>query len=141
MGIRTANHAFSLRGAEAPEGHLVWEDFDAEVWGGSYTGHHGAGKDVTIAKIKDHPILKGVDVESFEGTGSLYIVNPIANSANAILSGTIDGEPTEPIAWTNKTKFGGKAFYTSLGHVGEFEQAQMSILLKNAIDWASSKSE
>ena len=139
VGIRTANHAFSLRGAETPEGHSVWDAFDAEIWGGSYTGHHGAGKDVAIKQVADHPILKGVDVESFKGTGSLYIVNPIADSTTAILSGTIDGEPTEPIAWTNKTKFGGKAFYTSLGHVGEFEQPQMSILLKNAIDWAVSK--
>ncbi|MAN23926.1 MAG: nicotinamidase [Gemmatimonadetes bacterium] len=139
VGIRTANHAFSLRGVEAPEGHMVWEGFDAEVWGGSYTGHHGAGKAVTIKKLADHPILEGVDVDSFDGTGSLYIVNPIADSTHAILTGTIDGEPTEPIAWTNKTKFGGKAFYTSLGHVGEFEQIQMNILLKNAIDWAVSE--
>ena len=139
VGIRTANHAFSLRGAEAPEGHVVWEAFDAQVWGGSYTGHHGAGKAVTIKKVADHPILEGVDVAAFRGTGSLYIVNPIAEHTTAILSGTIEGEPTEPIAWTNKTSFGGKAFYTSLGHVGEFEQPQMSILLKNAIDWAVSK--
>ena len=139
VGIRTANHAFSLRGTEPPDGHLVWEEFDAEVWGGSYTGHHGAGKALTIKKLADHPILEGVDVDGFDGTGSLYIVNPIADSTHAILTGTIDGEPTEPIAWTNKTKFGGKAFYTSLGHVGEFEQAQMNILLKNAIDWAASE--
>ena len=139
VGIRTANHAFSLRGTEPPDGHLVWEGFDAEVWGGSYTGHHGAGKALTIKKLADHPILEGVDVDGFDGTGSLYIVNPIADSTHAILTGTIDGEPTEPIAWTNKTKFGGKAFYTSLGHVGEFEQAQMNILLKNAIDWAASE--
>ena len=139
VGIRTANHAFSLRGTEPPEGHMVWEGFDAQVWGGSYTGHHGAGKAVTIKKLADHPILEGVDVDGFDGTGSLYIVNPIADSTHAILTGTIDGEPTEPIAWTNKTKFGGKAFYTSLGHVGEFEQAQMNILLKNAIDWAASE--
>ena len=80
-----------------------------------------------------------MDVSAFDGTGSLYIVNPVADSTQAILSGKIDGEPVEPIAWTNKTKYGGKAFYTSLGHVGEFEQVQMNILLKNAIDWAASK--
>ena len=51
----------------------------------------------------------------------------------------IDGEPAEPIAWTNETKFGGKAFYTSLGHVGDFEQKQMNIMLRNAIDWAAAK--
>ncbi len=139
IGIRTANHAFSLRGVKPPEGHLVWEDFDAKVWGGSYSGHHGAGKAVTIKKLGDHPILKGIDVDTFKGAGSLYVVNPIADSTQAILSGGIDGEPAEPIAWTNRTKFGGKAFYTSLGHVVDFEQKQMNIMLKNAIDWVTAK--
>ncbi|MDB4683679.1 ThuA domain-containing protein, partial [bacterium] len=139
IGIRTANHAFSLRGVKPPEGHLVWEDFDAKVWGGSYSGHHGAGKAVTIKKLGDHPILKGIDVDTFKGAGSLYVVNPIADSTQAILSGGIDGEPAEPIAWTNRTKFGGKAFYTSLGHVADFEQKQMNIMLKNAIDWVTAK--
>ena len=31
VGIRTANHAFSLRGKKAPAEHAVWEDFDAEI--------------------------------------------------------------------------------------------------------------
>ena len=139
VGIRTANHAFSLRGVKPPEGHFVWEDFDAKVWGGSYSGHHGAGKAVTIKKLGDHPILEGIDVDTFKGAGSLYVVNPIADSTQAILSGGIDGEPAEPIAWTNRTKFGGKAFYTSLGHVGDFEQRQMNIMLRNAIDWVAVK--
>ena len=78
IGIRTANHAFSLRGLEPPKGHLVWENFDAEVWGGSYTGHHGANKAVKIQKLSDHPILEGIDVDTFKGRGSLYIVKPIA---------------------------------------------------------------
>ena len=78
-------------------------------------------------------------MDTFKGRGSLYIVKPIADSTQAILSCMIDGEPAEPIAWTNKTKFGGKAFYTSLGHVGDFEQRQMNIMLRNAIDWAAAK--
>jgi type 1 glutamine amidotransferase len=78
-------------------------------------------------------------VDTFKGAGSLYVVNPIADSTQAILSGGIDGEPAEPIAWTNRTKFGGKAFYTSLGHVVDFEQKQMNIMLKNAIDWVTAK--
>ena len=104
-----------------------------------HLGSQGDLDVVKIQKLSDHPILEGIDVDTFKGRGSLYIVKPIADSTQAILSGMIDGEPAEPIAWTNKTKFGGKAFYTSLGHVGDFEQRQMNIMLRNAIDWAAAK--
>ncbi len=41
VGIRTASHAFSLRNNQPPPaGHAAWPEFDAEVLGGHYTGHH-----------------------------------------------------------------------------------------------------
>ena len=136
VGIRTANHAFSLRGKDPPSGLFAWKNFDAEIFGGSYTNHHGAGPQVTLKQVQPHPILTGVDVETFQGMGSLYQVNPLAKTTTPLLTGTIDGKPEETIAWINKTKFGGKAFYTSLGHVDDFAQPAMNRLLKNAIYWA-----
>ena len=139
IGIRTANHAFSLRGEDPPSGYKAWEAFDAEIFGGSYTGHHGVGPNVKLVAAKPHPIMTGVDVNTFKGMGSLYKVNPLSKGTTPLLTGTIEGQPAETIAWVNETKYGGKAFYTSLGHVDDFTQPAMNRLLKNAILWAVDK--
>ena len=139
IGIRTANHAFSLHGEDPPSGYKAWEAFDAEIFGGSYTGHHGVGPNVKLAAAKPHPIMTGVDVNTFKGMGSLYKVNPLSKGTTPLLTGTIEGQPVETIAWVNETKYGGKAFYTSLGHVDDFTQPAMNRLLKNAILWAADK--
>lgn len=138
MGIRTANHAFSLRGADTPDGCQVWEDFDAQVIGGSYSGHHGNGLKTTVTAAKQsgsHPILGGIDPAQLVGNGSLYKVSPLRENATPLLIGQIEGAAAEPIAWTNQTKFGGKAFYTSLGHVDDFSQPAVRRLLNNAVAW------
>ncbi|MEE2991275.1 MAG: ThuA domain-containing protein, partial [Planctomycetota bacterium] len=140
VGIRTASHAFSLNGKPTPEGHAVWESFDADVWGGHYTGHHGSGPRVQLAspaEMASHPIMVGVDVSQLKGCGSLYKTNPLSTSTTALITGTIPDTPRESIAWTNVTRWGGRAFYTSLGHVDDFQQPAMNQLLKNAIYWAA----
>jgi len=136
VGIRTSSHAFSLRGESPPDGLMAWEKFDQEVWGGNYSGHHGNGKTVTVGILSEHEILTGVKVDALNANGSLYQANPLASSTQPLLSGAIEGQPVEPIAWTNKTVFGGRSFYTSLGHIDDFQQEAMNVLLKNAIDWA-----
>ena len=140
VGIRTANHAFSLNGKPVPEGHAVWGSFDGDVWGGHYTGHHGSGPKVALSSPDDmtsHPILSGVDLAQLKGCGSLYKVNPLSTSTTALIHGSIPDIPEEAIAWTNVTRWGGRAFYTSLGHVDDFKQPAMNQLLKNAIYWAA----
>ena len=140
IGIRTANHAFSLRGKPAPKGLKAWESWDADVFGGNYSNHHGAGPDVKVNVAEDsakHPVLSGVDLTKLTGKGSLYVVSPLKNSAQTILTGTIPGKKSEPIAWVNETSYGSWTFYTSLGHVGDFEQPAFNRLLSNAIHWAA----
>lgn len=142
VGIRTASHAFGLRGATPPEGLVAWESFDADVFGGNYSNHHGAGPKTTITVADGaaaHAILQGVDVNKLEGIGSLYVVSPLAKTTLPLLIGMIPGKSPEPIAWVNTNKFGGKSFYTSLGHVGDFEQPAFQKLLANAIEWAATK--
>lgn len=138
VGIRTANHAFTLRNGTA-EGDM-WPEWDAEVIGGSYTGHHGGGPQVAIkaapAIKSDHPLLRDVDISRLHGFGSLYKVSPLRKNAQAILIGSIPGRPPEPIAWTHTTSTGSRVFYTSLGHAKDFEQSAFQTLLRNAIDWA-----
>jgi hypothetical protein len=48
-------------------------------------------------------------------------VSPIADSAEVLMTGAIDGAPTEPVAWTFTRTDGGKSFYTSLGAKADFE--------------------
>lgn len=139
VGIRTANHAFSLNGKQPPQGTVAWGKFDQEIFGGNYHGHHGSGPQVEVSladAAKAHPILQGVDVAALAGHGSLYQVSPLAKTAKPLLVGQIPGKPPEPLAWVNKTLFGGRAFYTSLGHVDDFENVAVQRLLRNAIDWA-----
>ena len=139
FGIRTASHAFSLRGEAPPAGGALWERFDGAILGGNYTGHHGNSV-ATFAWVADtgneHPILMGVSRNEFPTGGSLYEVLPLARNAQVLLLGRA-GEilPHEPVAWTHQTQSGAKVFYTSLGHVKDFESANFVTMLANACRW------
>ncbi len=140
VGIRTASHAFSLRGTKPPEGCATWESFDPDVFGGHYTNHHGDGPKVEI-KLADgaasHPILSGVPIADLRGNGSLYKVSPLTKSAIPLLIGSIPDKPAEPVLWTNVTEAGGRVVYTSLGHPDDFKEAAFNRLLSNAVHWAA----
>jgi hypothetical protein len=137
LGIRTANHAFDARG-KGPAGpaHQEWPEFDAEVLGGHYTGHHGTGPKVIVAPApgaEHHPILAEVRLPLMS-PGSLYKVSPLSPSATPLLVGRIQGKPVEPVAWINRHGKG-RIFYTSLGHPDDFEDAAFVRLLANAVQW------
>jgi len=52
------------------------------------------------------------------------------------LIGSIDGQPPEPIAWTNLAgDKKARVFFTSLGHEGDFQNAAFRKLLVNGIFW------
>ena len=144
-GIRTASHAWCLRDpkqneAAAAEGKGVWPEFDAEVLGGHYTNHFGNGPKTTISVAdgaKDHAILRGVEVEKLVGNGSLYKSSPLASSATPILIGSIPGQEPEPVAWTNLAgPKQARVFYTSLGHIDDFQNPAFRKLLVNGLYWA-----
>lgn len=138
MGIRTASHAFCLRDKPAPDGRVDWTEFDRDVIGGSYTNHHGEGPKSTITlatSAAEHPILAGINMMELQGKGSLYKVSPLQATATPLLIGSIPDTAAEPVAWLNQRTDGGTTFYTSLGHVGDFEQPAFRRLLKNACSW------
>lgn len=136
VGIRTASHAFHTRGKHPP-GCDEWQEFDAQVLGGNYHGHHGDGPQVAVRRASgtDHPILRGVSVESLVGHSSLYQVTPLAAGTEVLLMGEIPGRPAEPIAWTHCYR-GGRVFYTSLGDPEDFQSEDFNRLLANAVFWA-----
>jgi len=139
LGIRTASHAFSLRG-KAPTDELAdWPEFDAEVFGGNYTNHHGNDliATVSVAKHSDHPLVSSKDfgTEIFQSGGSLYKVSPLRPGTNVLWMGQIANQPAEPVAWTFVRADAGRSFYTSLGHESDFANDAFSALLLNAAHW------
>ncbi len=141
VGIRTASHAFHLRDQAPPAGLDEWRDFDASVLGGNYTGHHG-NEIATFAKVAEgavgHPILAGVPTEEFATSGSLYQTSPLREGTTVLLTGRAEGvAQPEPVAWTHQSPGGGRVFYTSLGHPGDFETPAFRALLRNGVRWAA----
>ncbi len=139
IGLRTASHAFDSRGT-SPQGHDEWTQFDAEVLGGNYRGHHGAGPVATItvaAGVEGHAILRGIELPLLSN-GSLYRPSPLAVGAQLLLVGTIPDQSPEPVAWTNRCEKS-RVFYTSLGHPDDFKNPQFRKLLTNAVFWAMDK--
>jgi len=134
VAIRTSCHAF--------QNYL---QFDGAVLGCHYDNHYpnGTGKNAgeapfthvkTTEKSAADPILRGV-APSFDSSGSLYKVSPLAETATPLLLGSWSDKPAEPVAWTNTHK-GGRIFFTSLGHPEDFQRPAFKLLLKNAVEWA-----
>jgi type 1 glutamine amidotransferase len=141
IGIRTASHAFAFRPNQTvPEGSELWPEWDAEVFGGSYTNHYAKGGDPikVTAAAPDSPLLRGVKVP-FEINATLYKVSPLKPGAKAILTGAIPNQPAEPVAYTFTRKDGGKSFYVSLGGPDDFKNPNFTTLLRNALLWAAAK--
>jgi type 1 glutamine amidotransferase len=136
IGIRTANHAFSVRG-DIPDGYEPWWEFVPEVLGCENRGYgrEADGMNVSVApEMADHPILKGVEPKEWRAEGSLYLVKPLIDTAATVLLTGSAADKTEPIAWT-RTCGTSRVFYTSLGYPTNFEQAPFRRLLVNAIHW------
>lgn len=139
IGIRTSSHAFHLRNERPADGLADWPTFDADVMGGNYTNHYGNEIVATItieAANRGHAILKNLDPKPFLAGGSLYKVSPLDPKATVLLTGTIEGQQPEPVAWTFIRKDSGRTFYTSLGAAKDFDDPNFTKLLRNAVDWA-----
>lgn len=137
VGIRTANHAFSVRSEPAP-GHEAWWEFVPEVLGCENRGYGKTedGVDVTVATGQaDHPILEGVTPLPWHSEGPLYRVAPLLDArATVLLLGSGGPAAGEPVAWTRMAG-ASRVFYTSLGYPSDFDLPQYRRLLENGIDW------
>jgi nicotinamidase-related amidase/type 1 glutamine amidotransferase len=134
IALRTASHAFSPRG-QLVDGFTRWDEFDADVLGGSYRGHLADGSHVFVAPGKQHPILAGLSKSQWNSESALYLVSPVDESAQILLLGSKDRDEQEPVAWTRQ--FGqSRVFYTSLGAPADFQRPVFQRLLSNAVTWA-----
>ena len=144
VGIRTASHAWCLRGQEPPAGRAQWPEWDKQVFGGNYNNHYAVDLKTVMKPVLPSTLnpqlstlLTGIPRETFVAGGSLYQTAPLAEGATVLIEGEIEGKPVEPAAWTFTRAEGGRSFYTSLGHTGDFDNPTFNRLLVNALLWAA----
>lgn len=142
IGLRTANHGFSIRDTVAP-GYEDWWGFVPEILGCENRGYEPEelGTDVkVVAEQAGHPILKGIDpAQPWRSNGQVYKVSPLIDTTATVLLTGSTVNVTEPFAWIRKTADGSPVFYTTLGYPDDFKNPQYIRLLKNAIAWSLGK--
>ncbi len=151
LGIRTASHAFDPRIKPEQNNPFLaslasWPEFDHDILGGNYLGHTNSKvKSITaftvVPGMEAHPLLKDVKMENFTSEATLYSnVSLSSDKSQVILYGTIQGEPSQPVLWTN---FTGKtnAIYTSVGAVSDFKNQTFRQLLRNCVNYLLDQSK
>jgi hypothetical protein len=145
VALRTSSHAFNYP-AEHPlvnRNRLATAAFGAPP-GWNADGHRHYGHESTTrvsAAPEGHELLRGV-ATPFECPSWLYHVlpkYPPPTAKIALMGEAINpNRPAipNPVAWTLTNTFGGRAFYTSLGHPGDFALEPFQRLLTNALHWA-----
>lgn len=149
--LRTSTHGFNY-----PKGHRHFEwntSFGRDAFGTPYQIHlQGATELKVVVGAKEHPILTGVGKTAWSSPGSLYLTK-LQPGVKPLISGTgkskpgvrknqfgtfdLKAEMIDTVAWTWKNKWGGRAFSTSLGHIGDFTNPQSMRLLVNGVFWAA----
>jgi hypothetical protein len=140
VAIRTSSHAFAARpGEKVPEGVAQWTGFDKEILGGNYHNHYPDTKKTTVQVVPQtkHPILRGIRTDAFPVGSSLYKTSPLVEGTTQLVRGSIEGEAAEPVAWVRERPGGGRVFYMSLGHVEDFKEPAVVMLLRNGTYWAA----
>jgi len=150
MGFRTANHAFKYA-----EDHprYEWNDgFGRRVFGTPYVVHQkGSTKVMPYKQAGKHPILSGVEIKDWVSPGTLYLarmepgVKPLllgeGKGGVRILEKDYGVEvasslEVDAVAWTWENEWGGKVFFTSMGHLGDFKVPAFNRLWVNAVYWS-----
>jgi hypothetical protein len=165
IGLRTATHAFSIKGkkkyAKYSFNSKEWDGgFGRQVLGETWVNHHGHhGVEGTRGLIapgaESSPILKGIKDGDIWGTTDVYTVRlPLPGDSKPLILGqvidtmTATGKPVEgkkndpmmPVAWT-KTFTGesgkpARVFATTMGAASDMQSEGTRRLLVNASYWA-----
>ncbi len=143
LGIRTASHAFSPllskgQSADFLAGLDQWPEFDEEILGGNYKNHF-SNQTITVISVvpgmESHPLLKDVTIDNFTSSDGIYRNQSLrSDKAQVILFGTITGQPSQPLLWTNYT---GKnnVIYTSMGSVHDWQNESFRQIMRNSVTY------
>jgi type 1 glutamine amidotransferase len=165
IGLRTATHAFNLKGGEYGRFHWGskvkgWEGgFGRQILGETWINHHGHhGKESTrgiIAKdAAKHPIVKGIADGDIWGPTDVYGITKLPEGSTPIIMGEVlvgmkptdepakgkKNDPMMPVAWTKsyEVKEGkkGRVFTTTMGASQDLESEGTRRMLVNSCYWA-----
>lgn len=139
IGIRTANHAFTVWDKIA-DGFEGWPEFVPDILGCENRGYGPVepGTDISVNENSvHHPIVKGLQPQ-WHSKGNIYKVTPLLDNNISVLLTGKSNEIAEPVAWERQIG-SSKYFYTSLGHPSDFESENFIKLLLNGIKWALEK--
>lgn len=159
VGLRTATHAFNLKGSKYMDYHWQNKDggFGRKILGETWVAHHGNhGKEGTRGRFakgeENHPILRGIKDGDIFGTTDVYTVkNPLPGDSKPLVLGEVTetlkpdskavagkkNDPMMPVAWT-KT-YGDKharVFTTTMGASQDLESEGTRRMLANGCLWA-----
>ncbi|MGJ8671820.1 ThuA domain-containing protein [Rubritalea sp.] len=153
VGLRTSGHGFNYS-KDNPKSALNL-GFGRDVLGSPYLIHLAGKTQLEIIEDeKKHPILTGIS-GTWNSPGTLYLskteegVKPLVLGTGSPKGGKaytrtnqfgtheLKAEMTDNVAWTWTNKYGGKTFYTSLGHAGDFSEPNSMRLIVNGIYWAA----
>ncbi len=166
IGLRTATHAFQLKGKTYSRfsngsNEKGWEGgFGRVVLGEKWISHHGGhGKEGTrgiFAKGEEnHPILRGIKDGDIFGTTDVYGVRlPLPGDSKPLVLGQVTetlqpdskavegkkNDPMMPVAWTKTYSIvdgkTGRVFTTTMGASQDLSSEGTRRMLVNACYWA-----
>ncbi len=150
IGLRTANHSFKY-GKDHPR--YDWNvDFGRRALGTPYIVHQSSATDIKVVPENlGHPIMSHVTKREWVSPGTLYLAR-LEPGCVPLVVGTGKGKArylkrqfgemdvkaieTAPVAWAWENEWGGKSFYTSFGHPGDFAEESFNRMLLNAVCWS-----
>ncbi|MEO0446321.1 MAG: ThuA domain-containing protein [Verrucomicrobiota bacterium] len=153
IGLRTANHSFKYA-KDHPR--YDWnEGFGRRALGSPYVVHQAGSTDVVVVDENlTHPIMSHVTKKEWISPGTLYLAR-LEEGCLPLVMGSGKGRErlvkrdfgdtqvkvfeTAPIAWAWETEWGGKSFYTSFGHPGDFAEESFVRMFINSCFWAVDK--
>ena len=139
VGVRTASHAWEPK--ENVDGRESWAGFDRDVFGIVYSGHFGNDLRSTLSiapAAAGHPLLTGIPKEgTIPQAGSLYKIAPASPDTLVLATGSVPGEPAQPVLTMFTRPDGGRSIYTSVGHADDLARPEVERVLVNAVHVAA----
>lgn len=166
IGLRTATHAFNLKGSNTYQRYTwnskEWDGgFGRQILGETWVNHHGqhgkqSTRSIIVPEQKKHPILRGIKDGEIWSAADVYTVRlPLPGDSQPLLLGQVlsgmnpsdppvsgkQNDPMLPVAWT-KTYTGGsqgktaRVFTTTLVSAQDLKNEGLRRLIVNASYWA-----